>query len=296
MEKLKLGIIGLSEGNGHPYSWAAICNGFDRKHMKDCPFPVIPEYLAKEKYPDNYIQDAVVSHIWTQDKVVSKEVALASRIENVVDDYHEMLGVVDGILLARDDAENHYDMCKDFITAGMMVYIDKPLAFDIGTAGKIFALERFEGQIFSCSAMKYARELDESMELVRNMGEIDYIEATVMKRWETYSAHIIDPLLRIIGDDIEIVDSKKIKGSGTQGVILSLKDGKVISLLARNNENTPLSIRLFGRNDNLEISFDDTFYAFREALRDFIRSIRAHKSTISKKHIMKMVEIIDRGL
>ena len=24
---LKLGIIGLSEGNGHPYSWSAIFNG-----------------------------------------------------------------------------------------------------------------------------------------------------------------------------------------------------------------------------------------------------------------------------
>ena len=33
---LRVGILGLSEGNGHPYSWSAIFNGFDK--TKECPF------------------------------------------------------------------------------------------------------------------------------------------------------------------------------------------------------------------------------------------------------------------
>jgi hypothetical protein len=53
MKRLKLGIIGMSEGNGHPYSWSAIINGYNMDHMLDCPFPVIPEYLFKEPYPKN---------------------------------------------------------------------------------------------------------------------------------------------------------------------------------------------------------------------------------------------------
>jgi hypothetical protein len=28
-KKIKLGIIGASKGNGHPYSWSAIFNGYD---------------------------------------------------------------------------------------------------------------------------------------------------------------------------------------------------------------------------------------------------------------------------
>ena len=39
---LKLGVTGLSSGNGHPYSWAAIINGYDKSEMAKCPFPVIP--------------------------------------------------------------------------------------------------------------------------------------------------------------------------------------------------------------------------------------------------------------
>ena len=44
----RLGAIGLSPGNGHPYSWAAIFNGYDTASMADCPFPAIPEYLATQ--------------------------------------------------------------------------------------------------------------------------------------------------------------------------------------------------------------------------------------------------------
>ena len=44
-ETLKLGIIGLSSDNGHPYSWSAIFNGYDPEEMARCPFPGIPEYL-----------------------------------------------------------------------------------------------------------------------------------------------------------------------------------------------------------------------------------------------------------
>ena len=85
MKKIKLGIIGMSEGNGHPYSWSAICNGFESNYMQECPFPVIPEYLSKEKYPDNFIKDAEVTHIWTQKREYSEHIAKAAKISNIVD-------------------------------------------------------------------------------------------------------------------------------------------------------------------------------------------------------------------
>ena len=47
---LKLGIISLSEGNGHPYSWSAIINGnFKENAMADCGYAGIPLYLAANR-------------------------------------------------------------------------------------------------------------------------------------------------------------------------------------------------------------------------------------------------------
>ena len=48
---VKLGVIGLSAGNGHPYSWSAIVNGYNPEVMKNCGFPIISEYLAKQTFP-----------------------------------------------------------------------------------------------------------------------------------------------------------------------------------------------------------------------------------------------------
>ena len=45
---IRLGILGMTEGNGHPYSWSAMFNGYDPKEMETCGFPVIPQYLAKQ--------------------------------------------------------------------------------------------------------------------------------------------------------------------------------------------------------------------------------------------------------
>jgi len=131
MKPLKLGVIGLSTGNGHPYSWSAIFNGYDPITMEECGFQVIPRYLEKQQFPKDAIMEANVTHVWTQDIVLSNHLATAAHIANVVQHPEEMIGQVDGILLARDDSETHYELAAPFLKAGLPVYIDKPVCLSI---------------------------------------------------------------------------------------------------------------------------------------------------------------------
>lgn len=48
MEGFKIAMLGMVEANGHPYSWSAMFNGYDKEAMEDCGYPVIPRYLEKE--------------------------------------------------------------------------------------------------------------------------------------------------------------------------------------------------------------------------------------------------------
>ena len=40
-QELRLAMLGMIEGNGHPYSWSAIVNGFDPAAMAAGPYPAI---------------------------------------------------------------------------------------------------------------------------------------------------------------------------------------------------------------------------------------------------------------
>lgn len=296
MKKLKLGIIGLSEGNGHPYSWAAICNGYREDYMNKCPFPVIPKYLSENTYPTDFISNAEVTHIWTQDKTISKAIAQASKISNVVDNYTEMIGEVDAILLARDDAENHLKMSKKFLKAGLPVYIDKPLAINLEMANKIFSNEEYEGQIFSCSAMRFAKEVTNAINTINKIGKITHVDACVMKKWSTYSAHIIDPILRIIGNNEEIIAQTKVINRNSNSILLKMESGLSINLSSHRTTPCPISIRIFGETGYYEIIPQDTFFAFKATLQKFIQSAFSREPAIEKREMLRLVDWIERGM
>jgi len=181
---LKLGIIGLSDGNGHPYSWSAILNGYDREAMELCEFPTIPRYLEKQPWPESRIADAEVVEVWTQSARLSKKIARASRISNIVSVPEEMLGLVDAVLLARDDAENHLEFATPFINAGLQIYIDKPIALSTSALNRLYELEQYPGQIFTCSALRYSAELRLSEEDRMELGDVRQIIAFAPKSWE----------------------------------------------------------------------------------------------------------------
>ena len=61
---IRLAVIGLTPGNGHPYSWSAMFNGYDRQAMtKECPYAGIPEYLNKQPEDTLRIPGARVTRI-----------------------------------------------------------------------------------------------------------------------------------------------------------------------------------------------------------------------------------------
>ena len=52
-DDIKLAMIGMVDGNGHPFSWSAIINGrYDQQVMANCGYPTISEYLDAQS-PDN---------------------------------------------------------------------------------------------------------------------------------------------------------------------------------------------------------------------------------------------------
>jgi hypothetical protein len=294
MMKLKLGVIGLSEGNGHPYSWSAIFNGYEPNFMKECPFSVIPEYLGKTSFPGDYLNDlAEVTAVWTEDVVQSESIAKAAMIPRIVlkmDDLFEL----DGVLLARDDAERHLEMALPFLERGIPVFVDKPLALNLNEVHRMQAACVEDYQLFSCSALRYAREF-QNERLNPEIGEIRRVYASVPKKWETYIVHVVEPSFHLMDDWSEVVGMEC--SQSDRGVLCSIeKESGVTYNFESGISDQAIGIHVQGEFGNQEFYFEDSFFAFRESLRAFIDQIRSKEVQIPWYQTEQVVEVIEGGI
>lgn len=292
---IRLGLIGMSPGNGHPYSWGAIFNGYDPVQMEKCGFPVIPRYLEEQSFPDAAIRDANVTHVWAQERGIADHISKSAFIPNVVDDFTAMIDHIDGLLLARDDAETHVHFTAPFLDAGIPVYIDKPLALSVDEAQRMIDRQRFPGQIFSCSALKYANELTLSEEDLARLGRIRYIAATVPKDWDKYAIHAIDPILKLVGDRGKLVGTRASCDGGFSSLSATYRDDFHLRITALGKVPAPISITVFGELSWKELVFRNSFHAFKFALEDFVEGIRNHDVRTSADSMLNAIRLVEAG-
>jgi len=295
---LKLGVMGMSEGNGHPYSWSAIFNGFDPVGMSSCPFPVIPEYLSERTFPEDALSEGNVTHIWTQELATSRHIARASLIENVVEDPKDMISQIDALLLARDDAENHLAFAAPFLDAGIPIYIDKPLALSTRSANELLDRQQYEGQIFSCSAMKFAKEFQPTESQITAVGRVLSVDSIVMKSWAKYAIHIVDPVLNMLPQLGKVVSSTVDRDAPTNRVSVAvLWDSGITSTFASEfSFKGPVRITLVGEDGSMELSFSDSFSAFKRALKSFVDIVAGRTPAPSREELVAPISIIELGL
>lgn len=293
---LRLGIIGLSPGNGHPYSWSAICNGYDAAAMADCPYAGIPAYLAKRRFPDDRLPAVAVTHIWTQDPAQSRHIAAASLIPQIVENPEDMIGAVDGLLLARDDAENHGRFALPFLKAGLPVCIDKPLALSRKVADELLAEERYPGQIFAGTAVAWAAEMSLSAEARQQLGGVRHVSGVTPKYWDTYGVHIIEPALQLLGLE-RAPDALVATGHGNVRLVDAVwhQEGLSAQFAAMGSLNAPIALTVHGEAGHRQLVFTDSFSAFRTALEQFCEGVRHRERRFSVARTLAVTDIIERG-
>jgi predicted dehydrogenase len=276
---MKLGIMGMSEGNGHPYSWSAIINGdFNRQEMDNCGFSGIPIYLNANSDTLG-IDGAQVTHIWTQDRKISEHIALASGIENVVDEAEDMIAQVDAVLLARDDPENHLAMAKPFLVANIPIFIDKPLAISTKNL-TYFAQQNEKGKLFmSCSSMRYSSECRVVKEELRSLGKIELATAVGKKDWVKYGVHMLEALFALL-DDPKVVSVQHVGQPGKDIVSIRFENGLPVTVHLFMDITPTFQISLFSRDNWRLIEIKNSYSMFKENLVEFIRSVREGRSRL----------------
>jgi len=291
---LKLGIVGMSAGNGHPYSWAAIINGdYNEKTMADCGFAGIPLYLAAN-CDTLGIDEAQVTHIWAQERKISEHIAQASLIDNITENLEDMIGQVDAILLARDDPENHVQMAKLFIEADVPIFIDKPLAITTDDLN-YFAEQNAAGKFFmSCSSMRYATENRTVTQEIDSLGTIELATAVGKKDWAKYGVHMLEGLFALL-DDPKAVSVKHISKSHKDIVYIEFETGLIATVHLFYDITPTFQVSIFGTDGWRLIEYKNWYAMFRDNLNEFIRSVRQGKPRLDFAKTRNIIQTLIAG-
>ena len=296
-DSIRLAMLGMVEGNGHPFSWSAIINGeYDDSLMAQCGYPTISEYLGAQPRSALGIPGARVTHVWCDDANDAQRVARAAHIPRVVADPKEVIGEVDAVIVATDIGHEHIERVTPFIDAGLPVFIDKPLTDRADHLATFVDWVRGGAALMSTSCMRYAEEYRSLHNRMAGIGELRLITVTMAKSWERYGIHAIEaayPFLRPGG-----YEAVRHSGNDMRNIIHIVHADQADCVLAVVNDLYGAfgCVTLYGTEGQDRAVFTDTFNAFKAQLEAFIHYLRTGVCPVPFGETIEQMKILIAGL
>lgn len=291
---IKLAMVGMVDGNGHPYSWSAIVNGYDPERMANCPYPVIPEYLGEQPLNQVSIPNVSVTHIWTDDPEDAEDVAQCTYIDNVVDKPEDIIGEVDGIIIPTDDGDNHVSRVKPFIGTSIPIFVDKPLATNVEDLKQFIQWNNEGHPIASSSAVRYAPEIDRLSENLSSLGGIKWMTNATHKTWKRYGIHRMEPIVRLLGPGFKSVSCTS---DGDTEIYTVTHDSETTISVGVHDELRGGAGRftVYGTEEDYTLKTSDYYSMFRRQLLAIIDFVRTGEPDVPFKETVDLMACIIAG-
>lgn len=288
---IRVGMIGMSEGNGHPFSFSSIINGYHDAGLAASGWNGIYEYVRRRSPSEFGFEDVQVTHAWTQDPVTTRRLCDACRIPNAPAAPEDLIGKVDAVILARDDYECHLALALPFLKAGLHVFVDKPLSVEPDEL-RVFHPFLANGKLMSCSGMRYARELDEPRAAIADYGEIRLIRGAILNSWEKYGIHLIDAILNLTPARPVSVTSI---AAAHASLALHMDDGSLVQLDALGAVGRCFRFDIFGSRSITSHEISDNFSMFRRTLWHFFQSVKIGEPAIAPELTLTAMRTLIAG-
>lgn len=293
MKELKIAMLGMVDGNGHPYSWSAMFNGYDKEAMEECGYPVIPRYLEKEPPESFGVRGAKITHIWTDNPEDARKVAKASKIPNIVEKPEDVIGQVDAVIVATDKGDDHIWRVKPFVEAGIPVFVDKPIADNIEDLKTFCKWVKNGAKIMSSSSLRYVKEYLPYFLSTHELGELRYINMTMAKTWERYGMHALEPVYRMTGPGYVSVQNT---GDDSHNILHLVHKNGIHVNLAVIYDMAGSELKLVGTKDSVSLARKDSFFSFKAQLEDFVRYLEEGIRPYPFEETIELAEILIAGI
>jgi len=293
-KQINLAMVGMVDQNGHPYSWSAICNGYNEKEMEKCGYPVIPQYLGEQPKETLTIPNVNVTHIWCDDYEQAKHVAKASLIPNVVKNPEDVIGKVDAVIIPTDKGWEHVNRAKIFMDANVPLFIDKPMCDNIEDLRQFIKWHDEGKKFMSSSSMRYNPGLKHLRESTEHLGNLRYVSIQTPKTWERYGIHALEGIYPIVKPGfISVTNSGKEK---RDIIHLKHKDDINVIIAAIYDMKCFGKVTIAGDEGFTFAESGGSYYSFRNQLEAFIGYLRTGKMPFDFNETIELMKIIAAGI
>lgn len=293
--EIRLAMLGMVEGNGHPYSWSAMFNGYDPVEMAKCPYAGIPVYLDKQPKGTLRIPNAVVTHIWTDDPADAQSVAKASLIPNIVSKPEDVIGQVDAVVISTDRGHEHVERARPFVEAGLPIFVDKPLVDNEADLRTFVRWVENGAAILSTSCMRYCKEYMPYRASIHDLGELRFASITTHKTWERYGIHALEGVYPILGPGFI---SARNTGSSERNVVhfKHQSGGDLVAVANYDMIGGFARLQLCGTLGSASANLADTFFAFRTQLVAFVDYLRTGVRPFPFDETIELMKMVIAGI
>jgi predicted dehydrogenase len=234
-----------------------------------------------------------VTHIWSADSAEAERIARTCGIDDVVSGPEELIGAVDAVILPYDEGSTHLSVARPFLSEGIPVLVDKPLADNLEDACAFRDLVGGSPLLYSCSALRYSQQVLDLREGLGRVGEVRLAYGISRRQWMKYGVHLLEIAFAVLGRGIERVQS-----SGEPGrdcVALHYADGRQVVLLVHEDLGPMLHFGVCGTEGRISVDPDDWFFMFRRMLQLFLEMVEKGVAPLDLDETLEIITVLVAG-
>lgn len=275
---IRIGLVGVN--TSHADAFSRILNGTRNGSDKQGPA----------------LDSGRIVAIWGGDRERTETLSAKHRIETTVGDPGEMIGSIDAALVI-DDTDGggmHATLARPFIEAGVPVYIDKPMTTDYEVAVALFDLaERHGTPIMSCSALRFAVELEAARADLKRIGTLSSIISVGPGDWYYYGVHAVEMLGVVAGIGATWVYRHALEDrdvtvihydNGPSAVVETLRDAAYV-----------FHLTAYGADGWTSVEVADFSGFYTNTMREVVRMVETGTSPLGREQTLEVLAILEAG-
>ena len=268
----------------HGFTFSGLVNRIDGKAFEKNDWPV---------YRNAFARRARITHAWSTDVKGTRKLAQAAGIEHVVKYPEDVIGEVDGVILADDMEMTHHRSAPIFLKAGLPTFIDKPLAPNWREAKRTVELARkHRAPMMSCSALRYATEIADGRAIAAKVGRITTCVAVGVNELYFYGIHPLELMVTVMGKRI-----RKVRNVGEKGksiVHVTFTDGRMGTLIVYEKGLAyTLEITLHGTKGHLHLPIADHQGFYADMMRTFLDMVETRRPPIPYDETLNIIRALE---